>query len=102
MEIPITFVGLRPGEKLYEELVGRDENVQPSSVEKINRVKNGQHPDSSHLLKKLVEFENASVLKNPLFVAQWLQSIVPTFHPADIHQRESSSATLLEQVGTAR
>jgi FlaA1/EpsC-like NDP-sugar epimerase len=37
-EVAIEYVGLRPGEKLYEELVGRDEDVGPSSIEKVLRV----------------------------------------------------------------
>jgi FlaA1/EpsC-like NDP-sugar epimerase len=46
-DISIEFTGLRPGEKLFEELVGVGENVGPSSVEKILRVKNRAKPDSN-------------------------------------------------------
>jgi hypothetical protein len=45
-DIFIEFTGLRPGEKLFEELVGVGEDVGPSSVEKILRVKNRAKPDA--------------------------------------------------------
>jgi FlaA1/EpsC-like NDP-sugar epimerase len=36
-DIKIVFTGLRPGEKMYEELFDRDERVEPTSHEKIKR-----------------------------------------------------------------
>ena len=37
-DIEISFTGIRPGEKLFEELVGDDEYSEPSSLDKILRV----------------------------------------------------------------
>jgi len=34
-EIEIKFIGLRPGEKLYEELITKGEGVVPTAHEKI-------------------------------------------------------------------
>ena len=37
-DIKLDFVGLRPGEKLFEELIGARESVQPSSIQKVFEV----------------------------------------------------------------
>jgi FlaA1/EpsC-like NDP-sugar epimerase len=44
-KIKIDFTGLRPGEKLYEELVGVEEEARPSPVEKILCVRSRRQPD---------------------------------------------------------
>jgi FlaA1/EpsC-like NDP-sugar epimerase len=46
-DIKIEFVGLRPGEKLFEELVGSDEEVEPSSVDSVLCVRRRRHPPAS-------------------------------------------------------
>ena len=48
-DVPITFTGLRPGEKLYEELTGDGETAVPTSVDKIRVVErmNGNGADLS-------------------------------------------------------
>jgi FlaA1/EpsC-like NDP-sugar epimerase len=57
VEVPIEFVGLRPGEKLFEELVGGDEDVGPSSIEKILRVTSRTAPRAD-LLDCVSRIEN--------------------------------------------
>jgi FlaA1/EpsC-like NDP-sugar epimerase len=43
-DIKIQFVGLRPGEKLYEELIGPGEDGGPSTVEKVLCVRSRRRP----------------------------------------------------------
>jgi FlaA1/EpsC-like NDP-sugar epimerase len=58
-DIAIEYIGLRPGEKLYEELVGPDEEAGPSHVDKILRVSSRRQLDSS-LLSHIQELERAA------------------------------------------
>ena len=56
-EIPIEYIGLRPGEKLFEELVGPHEQVSPSAVEKIVRV-TSRVPPRSDLADAIAQVEH--------------------------------------------
>ena len=78
-EIPITFTGLRPGEKLYEELVGADEAAEPSGETKINRVCPQWQPNLEQLTADLRELEWLAEQGRTKAIVALLREIVPTF-----------------------
>ena len=80
-EVAIEFIGLRPGEKLKEELVGLGEQAIPSSSDKILKVGSVGSQDST-LFDKINALER-SLRDDPHMVSRYLQQIVPTFYPQD-------------------
>jgi FlaA1/EpsC-like NDP-sugar epimerase len=80
-DIPIRFVGLRPGEKLQEELVGENEVAVPSSLEKILQIRAANLPSFEWFKKHLIALEAAAYLDKPGVVVERLKEIVPTFCP---------------------
>jgi len=81
LEIPIVFTGLRPGEKLSEELVGDDESSEPSSVEKILRVRSGTPASLDRLSAQIAELERLAVDGDVAGTLRQLGCIVPAFQP---------------------
>jgi FlaA1/EpsC-like NDP-sugar epimerase len=80
-EIPITFIGLRPGEKLYEELVGQDEELDSSGVEMIMKVRPSHVPNLTILEEKISALEHLAQLGKSRDVIQLFHEIVPAFQP---------------------
>lgn len=78
-EIPIRFIGLRPGEKLFEELVGADETVEPSPVSTIVQVRSTESTDFSEFSRQIEELERHAGLGDRHAVLKQLSEIVPYY-----------------------
>ena len=83
-EIAINIVGLRPGEKLSEELVGIDEKVDSSPVEKIVRLKSATLRDPDALLRDIAVLGSFASRDQTAQVIEMLRHLVPTFEPGSL------------------
>ena len=81
VEIPIVFVGLRPGEKLHEELVGMDERLEPTSIEKIVQVRESWRPQLTVLKQEISKLESLAMGGKSREIIELLCQVVPTFQP---------------------
>jgi FlaA1/EpsC-like NDP-sugar epimerase len=79
-EIAISFIGRRPGEKLQEDLVGADEAVEQSPIEKILRVVTLAPPRAGgRLLDTVEDLERAAAAEETEAVFMYLNVLVPTY-----------------------
>jgi FlaA1/EpsC-like NDP-sugar epimerase len=77
-DIQITYTGLRPGEKLYEELLNDAENTIPTYHSKIMiaKVKNNNYEELNDAIEniRMLRKEN-----NDSEIVKWMKQIVPEF-----------------------
>jgi FlaA1/EpsC-like NDP-sugar epimerase len=97
-EIAIKIVGLRPGEKLSEELVGIDEQVDSSPVDRIVRLKAATPRAPEALLRDIGTLGSLASRGQTAQLIDVLRHIVPTFEPGSL----LASAAFGQSRGTSR
>ena len=84
VDIPIVFSRIRPGEKLFEELLGTEEDVEPTAYQKILKLKDSKIRNAPAILKKidnLIQFSYQEETKTKIL--ELLKEIVPTYKASD-------------------
>ena len=90
-DIAIEFSGLRPGEKLFEELLADKETTLPTHHEKIMIAQATHTYDSSQdfQLTKLLEFVKQNNINESL---KQLKQLVPEYQPIDVNDFKVSES----------
>ena len=98
VDIPIKITGLRPGEKLYEELLMKEEGLKATEHNKIfigdiEEVTEEQLTEKINLLTELLQDENVDKKK----IKQIMKKIVPTYHePEEVNGKIKNSRHEIE------
>lgn len=98
-DIKIEFTGLRPGEKLYEEMLMEEEGMQDTANKLIHIGKPIEMDDEKFMeqLRRLRDY----VIQEPDDIREWVKQIVPTYHPEQYDQKETVSKRQMENKGGA-
>jgi FlaA1/EpsC-like NDP-sugar epimerase len=79
-DIEIRFTGMRPGEKLYEEMFFSAENVLTTDHPKVLRARNGILPEG--VMRRIESLVSAAEAEHPDDeLRKLLRNLVPDFHP---------------------
>lgn len=78
-DITISFTGLRPGEKLYEEMLMKEEGIQ-DTANKLIHIGKPIEMDEDEFLHQLEELRDY-VVEEPEDIREYVQKLVPTYHP---------------------
>jgi FlaA1/EpsC-like NDP-sugar epimerase len=77
-DIKIKFTGLRPGEKLYEEVLSNEENTIPTDNKKIKRAKVREY-DYDEIIETYATFEKLSLAVEIIPTVKLMKEMVPEY-----------------------
>ncbi len=81
VDMPIVYTGLRPGEKLYEEMLMSEEGLK-ETPNKLIHIGEPIQMDDEKFLEDLAVLEREAEAENPN-IREYVKAMVPTYHPKD-------------------
>ena len=90
-DIKIEYTGLRPGEKLYEEIFHESENLKGTSHPKL-LLAASRHCDWSWLTKVLEDLDHAATSRNVPRLIEHLRTVVPEYNGSHISEKDGNNA----------
>jgi FlaA1/EpsC-like NDP-sugar epimerase len=94
IDIRIEFSGIRPGEKLYEEVSGLEENTVPTSHSQI-RVFTGRGASPDTISRCLEELRRATEARDAAAVVLSLKELAPDYNPSSFLLRRAFKARVV-------
>jgi FlaA1/EpsC-like NDP-sugar epimerase len=85
--VKIKFVGLRPGEKLYEEVLNNEENTIPSFHEKI-RIAIVREYDFEKVSKEIDELISVAKTADDMTIVKMMKALVPEYKSENSKYKE--------------
>ena len=80
-DILIEYIGSRPGEKMFEELRTKEENIVDTNNEKIMMMKNGQGYNWNHILEEVNKIISSAKSYNTSNIIDSLKGFIPEYSP---------------------
>ena len=81
VDIQIQYTGVRPGEKMYEELLTAEDGTVASQHEKIFVARCSTPPADGIFTRQLESLFDAAQMRDPAAIRQVLRQLVPTYNP---------------------
>jgi len=96
VDVPIQFTGIRPGEKLHEEILIAEEGTDHTKVDEIYVARLGTEPDPSSLERAVGQLAEAAAHGDQARIRVLLQDLVVTYRPGPAGPSEEMFAQFLE------
>ena len=93
VDISIEYIGLRPGEKMYEELMTSSESLVDTSHEKIMVLKDGVEHQWDYLLAEIDKIVQSAKTYDSNLIKNKLKEFIPEYHPSEKSQIFNLSPT---------